>query len=103
MDAHNLRLGAYRVAYEDRCRELPVLAQEDGPRAGHVHGDQSVEQPGRQAALYDQALELRLGCKRFIEVQRIMVSGQFGEGLNMIRGQRDAARGLLSDLQCHHG
>ena len=99
MQAEDLGFGCDRVADEDGRRELPVLAEEDGPGPRHVHGHERVQQPRREPSLHDQTLEARGGRERLVEVKRVVVPGQLGERLHVRRRQGQAAPRLLTDLQ----
>jgi hypothetical protein len=101
VDAHNLSGSGDGVADKDRGGEFPVLAQEDSAGAGHVHGDEGVEQPGGQAALDDEAAELGAGGEGFVEVQGVVVAGDFGKGLDVGLGEFEGAGSFLPDLQIH--
>jgi hypothetical protein len=50
-----------------------------------------VEQPRGQPALHDEATELRACGERFIEVQRVVVAGDFGEQTNVVGRERQTA------------
>jgi hypothetical protein len=85
MDGKYFRFCGDGVAYEDRRREFPVLAQKHGTRPWHIHRHQRVQQSRRQAALDDQPAEFRLRGERGIEVQGIAVAGDFEEGVNVFK------------------
>ena len=63
MDLQDLCFSGYGISYEYRCGELPVLVQEYGAGARHIHRDQRIQEPRGQAALDDQMLEPGLGGK----------------------------------------
>ena len=96
MQAQNLDLRRYVVPNEDRCGELPLLAEEDGAGAREVHRHQRVEQAGGEAALGHQPAEAGAGGERLVEVERVVVAGELGVPANLVRGDGHRAPGALS-------
>ena len=46
VDTENLCLSGNRISDKDRSGEFPVLAQKNGPRTWHIHGNQRMEKSG---------------------------------------------------------
>ena len=67
---------------------VPLLVEEHRARAGQDLGDEGVEQGGRQAAVDDQPAGPRRAGERRVEVERVAVAADPGEGLDVVRGDR---------------
>src|SRR3989449_3784617 len=65
--AHHLGLRRDRVAEIDRRRELPVLAEEDGPGSGQVHRHEGVRSEEHTSELQSR---LHLVCRLLLEKKK---------------------------------
>src|SRR5262245_52377444 len=74
VNAGDLGFRGNRVADVNRRSKLPVLTQKHAARTGEIHGDERVQKPSRQPALYHQPLKFRRCGKMIIEMQRVVVS-----------------------------
>ena len=92
----HLDLGRDLVAGADRRAEAPVDVEEDAARPGQVLGDDGVQQPGRHAALHDDAAEAERAAGVLVVVQRVAVAGQLGEQLDVARRRSAALRRAVS-------
>ena len=94
------RLGRDRVADVHGRRVVPLLVEEDAARPGELHGHEGVEQPGRQAALDDEASDARPGRELGIEVERVPVARQLRECLDCVVIERPGPGRPRPDRRC---
>ena len=92
-------MGGNRVADVDRRRELPLLAQEHRAGPGEVHRHERVEEPGREPALDDEPSEAGARREVGVEVQRVVVAGERGEGLDVVLRQGQRSTCGLADVR----
>ena len=94
----HLDLGGDLVAGPHRRLEAPVDVQEHASRPGQVLGHDRVQQSRGHAALDDQPAEARPGSCLLVVVERIPVTGQLGEELDVPFRHPAAAAGDVADL-----
>lgn len=105
VDTQDFDKSGDRVSDEYRRREVPVLTQKHRSRSRQVHGDEGVQQPSGESALYHRALEGGRGDKSVVEVQRIVIAGNLGVPGNMIRRECNGPRRPLPnrEIEGSHG
>ena len=98
-DEH-LGLGGDLVARAHRRAEVPVDVEEHAAGTGQVLGNERVEQTGRHPALHDDAAEAACRGSGFVVVQRVAVTGDLGEQLDVASADLSGASSGLADV--HH-
>ncbi len=99
---HDLRDGhprAHRIAGPDRRTEAQALTEINGAGAGQDRGQYGGDEARRQKSVGDGAFESGLTRVLVIEVDRVVVALELGEGGDIVLGNRPPDLGAHTDVE----